>query len=121
MPRPAAAADAVSATRGRLQPPSAAPATGEHIEVLASGAGWRIEQILSGRLAAPVEDVLDHDEWVVILAGAATLDVDGVTQSLGAGEWLHIGPGVGHRVLTTEPGTSWLAVHVAPTDGDAAR
>jgi cupin 2 domain-containing protein len=111
----------VSTSRGRLRPPSAAPATGEHTEVLVSGAGWRIEQILSGRLAAPVEDLLDHEEWVVVLAGAAMLDVAGVTQTLETGEWLILGPGVPHRVLATEPGTSWLAVHLGPTHLDPKR
>ena len=112
--------DNVSVTRGKLQPPSAAPLSGEHVEVLASGAGWRIEQILTGRLPEPVEDLLDHEEWVVVLAGAATLDIAGAIESLETGEWLRLGPGVPHRVVSTEPGTSWLAVHLGPTDGEPA-
>jgi cupin 2 domain-containing protein len=110
----------VSARRGRLRPPSAAAPAGELVEVLASGQGWRIEQILSGRLAEPVADLLDHEEWVVVLAGAATLDVDGVPEALGAGDWLRLEPGVPHRVLSTQPGTSWLAVHVGPAAGERA-
>jgi cupin 2 domain-containing protein len=110
----------VSTRRGSLHPPSAAPASGEHIEVLASGAGWRIEQILSGRLPEPVADVLDHEEWVVVLAGAATLDIDGVPEALEAGDWLRLEPGVPHRVVSTQPGTSWLAVHVGPANGERA-
>jgi cupin 2 domain-containing protein len=88
--------------------------------VLTGGPGWRIEQILSGRLAAPVEDLLDHEEWVVVLEGGATLDVAGVTQTLEAGEWLVLEPGVPHRVLAAQPGTSWLAVHLGPIEEDSA-
>ena len=113
--------DSVSTERGRLRPPTAAPAMGEQVEALASGPGWRIEQILSGRLAAPVEDLLDHEEWVVVLAGAATLDIDGVGESLAAGDWLRVRPGVPHRVVSTQPGTSWLAVHLGPANGEPAR
>jgi cupin 2 domain-containing protein len=111
----------VSTDRGTLRPASAAPAIGETVEVLASGQGWRIEQILSGRLLNPVEDLLDHEEWVVLVAGAATLEVDGATESLREGDWCRLGPGIPHRVISAQPGTSWLAVHLGPGDPDPAR
>jgi cupin 2 domain-containing protein len=79
---------------------------------VASGERWRIEQILSGRLTAPVDDVLDHTEWVVVLAGSAVLDVQGAIQTMQAGDWILLRTGVAHSVISTEPGTSWLAVHV---------
>lgn len=97
---------------GSLRPPSAAPASGEAIEVLSAGAGWRVEQILSGELPEPFEDLLDHEEWVVVLAGAAVVEVESTPMPMAAGDWLRIGRGVGHRVVSTEPGTSWLAVHL---------
>jgi len=102
----------VATTRGRLRPPSSAPSAGESVEILARGATWRIEQILSGELAQPVEDRLDHDEWVVVLAGAAVLDVDGVEVTMAEGEWIHLPAGVPHRVRSTARPTSWLAVHL---------
>lgn len=107
--------------RGTLRPASAAPAIGETVEVLASGQGWRIEQILSGRLLNPVEDLLDHEEWVVLVSGAATLEVDGATESLHEGDWCRLGPGIPHRVISAQPGTSWLAVHLGLGDPDPAR
>ena len=55
----------------------------------------------------------DHDEWVVVLAGAASLEIDGRQHALGAGDWVLLPAGVPHRVLATTAGTSWLAVHVA--------
>lgn len=99
-------------TRGKLHDPARAPHTGEHVDVVVSGEQWRIEQILSGRLTAPLDDVLDHTEWVVVLAGSAVLDVQGTIQTMQTGDWILLRPGVAHRVISTEPGTSWLAVHV---------
>ena len=98
--------------RGTLSGPSSAPATGERIDVLTAGSTWRIEQILSGVLPEPVSDLLDHDEWVVVLNGRAELDVEGAVERLDPGDWIRLGPGVAHRVLFTAPGTNWLAVHV---------
>jgi len=102
--------------RGRLRDPAEAPETGERMDVLASSGAWRVEQILSGRLERPVDDRLDHTEWVVVLAGSAELEVDGEAEQMGAGDWRLLRPGVPHRVLSTTPGTSWLAVHLP--DGD---
>ena len=55
-----------------------------------------------------------QDEWVVVLEGTATLDVDGAEVTLEAGEWVLIGALAKHRVLHTLAGTRWLAVHVHP-------
>lgn len=101
---------------GRLRPPTEAPPTGESVEVLSTGRGWRVEQILSGRLVAPVSDLLDHVEWVMVTGGRAVLELDGRVLTLGAGDWVRIGPGLPHRVLSAEPGTSWLALHVELAD-----
>lgn len=50
----------------------------------------------------------------MVLAGAAVLDVEGERLTLSPGEWLFLPSGVAHGVLRTEPGTSWLAVHLDP-------
>ena len=73
-----------------------------------------IEQILSGRLEAPADYLQEQDEWVVVLAGAATLEVGGETVELAAREWLFLPSGLPHRLVRTEPGTEWLAFHVHP-------
>jgi len=101
--------------RGRLADAAGAPATGERVGVLASlaGGGVRVEQILSGGLAEPVDYEQAEDEWVVLLAGAATLVVGGETVALTAGDWLYLPAGVPHRLVATEPGSSWLAVYAA--------
>ena len=95
---------------GHLAPSDDAPIEGERSTVLAAGHRFTVEQILSGRVVAPQAYAQDHDEWVVVLAGGAELEVDGVTHQLTAGDWWLLPAGTRHRLVRTEPGTSWLAV-----------
>jgi uncharacterized cupin superfamily protein len=96
--------------QGRLAPPDDAPAVGERAMEIAEAQGFRVEQILGGRLDAPQEYDQDHDEWVVVLAGSAVLEVAGSEHRLGAGDWWLLPAGTQHRLLHSDPGTSWLAV-----------
>jgi cupin 2 domain-containing protein len=98
--------------RGRLEDGSTAPAHGERLAPLAALPGVRIEQILSGRLPEPVAFEQAHDEWVVVVEGAARLVVDGRELELGSGDWVLLPSGCRHTLLETRPGTSWVAVHV---------
>jgi cupin 2 domain-containing protein len=98
------------AERGRLAGSDRGPRDGEHTTVLARGAGFVVEQILSGTLAAPQHYVQDHDEWFVVLAGAAALEVDRVAHELGPGDWWLLPAGTPHTLVRTEPGTSWVTV-----------
>jgi cupin 2 domain-containing protein len=101
-------------SRGRLRDGAAAPASGEAVERLLLLRGVVIEQILSGTLEAPLDFRQDHDEWVVLLVGSASLVVAGEEVDLEAGGWLFLPAAVEHRVVATAPGSSWLAVHVDP-------
>jgi cupin 2 domain-containing protein len=103
--------------RGRLLDTAAAPATGERLLPIAEFANVRIEQILSSADENPTVYVQEQTEWVVVLDGAATLDVDGTEVRLGSGDWVVLPAGVPHRVLATAPGTNWLAVHIHPREG----
>jgi cupin 2 domain-containing protein len=103
--------------RGRLRPSSVAPASGEWSEQVARLGEVMIEQIVSGALDEPVDYDQDHEEWVVVLQGGATLQAEGETLELGAGDWVLLPAHVPHRLLTTTPGTSWLALHA----GDGAK
>ena len=98
--------------RGRLLDSSAAPATGERVQAVAGLGAVRVEQILSGDLVAPADYCQDHDEWVVLLAGAARLEVAGEPLDMGRGDWVLLPAGTPHRLVRTEPGTNWLAVHL---------
>ena len=73
-----------------------------------------VEEILSGRLARPVDYVQEQDEWVVVLEGGAVLEVGDEHLELGAGDWVLLPAAVPHRLVETAPGTRWLAVHVPP-------
>jgi len=98
--------------RGRLEDSAGAPAIGERFLELASLPTVTIEQILSGRLGEPAVFEQAHDEWVVLLAGGAKMLVDGEELELGVGDWLLIPAACPHTVLETQPGSSWLAVHL---------
>ena len=98
--------------RGRLRPPSDAPADGETTDRLVDvRGGTRIEQILSGRVDTPVDYQPDRHEWVTVLAGGATLVVDGETVDLAPGDWVLLPADVPHRLVRVVAGTSWLAFH----------
>ena len=98
--------------RGRLAPSSAAPAEGERLDVLHRSGGTVIEHIVSSAVVDPVTYDQDHDEWVVVLEGSATLDVEGEPVALAAGDWILLPARRRHRVVATAAGTRWLAVHL---------
>ncbi len=108
-------------TRGRLLDAGATPAAGEHIETVAAFGRVVVEQILSAASdpdAEPTTYDQDQDEWVVVLAGAATLEIDAAdrptTVELGPGDWVLLPAHTRHRVRTTAAGTNWIAVHLHP-------
>jgi len=98
--------------RGRLLDRSTAPTSGERIEELVQLGGATIEQILSGVIDGPLDYEQDHDEWVVLLAGSAELEVGGELFSLEEGDWLVLPRRTPHRLVTAAPGSNWLAVHL---------
>ena len=100
---------------------------GERLEVLAGGAGVRIERIVSPpRHRSPAGFWYDQrdEEWVLLVAGAAALEVEGREGlvELAVGDWAHIPAGCRHRVAWTadETPTIWLAIHYpAESDGSS--
>jgi cupin 2 domain-containing protein len=98
--------------RGALEEPTAAPALGERVSTLLELPGLAIEQILSGALPGALSFCQEHDEWVLVVEGRARLLVEESEIELGRGEWLLLRAGCPHSLLETEPGTSWLAVHL---------
>jgi mannose-6-phosphate isomerase-like protein (cupin superfamily) len=98
--------------RGRLRGASAAPAAGERTEPVAQIGAVAVEQILSGDIE-PVDYDEAEDEFALVLAGGAVLDVDGERVELTANDWIVLPAHTPHRLVQTEPGTSWLTVKVA--------
>ena len=89
------------------------PRSGEDFHPLARVGGTRVEHIVSSDSPDTAVQVQAWDEWVLLLTGAARLEVDGHPVAITARDWLLIPAGTPHRVLATEPGTEWLAVHAA--------
>jgi quercetin dioxygenase-like cupin family protein len=106
---------------GVLASPGDHPSEGEQFHQLVSQQGVVIEQIQSAASNDPTNYIQDHDEWVVVLAGSAVLDVGGERYELAAGDWLLLPAHVPHSVEHTAAGTNWLAVHLPPADPGHSR
>ena len=101
---------------GLLALPSDWDGREERFEVLLQTPTFRIERILSkGHRTPPGEWYdQDHDEWVVLLAGAARLAFEnGEERPLQAGDALLLPAHQRHRVVftSTDPVCIWLAIH----------
>ncbi len=84
--------------------------TEEVFQTLHAARGAYVERIVSnGQGTGWYEQ--DHDEWVMILSGAARLRVERDEVGLRAGQGLTIAAGVRHRVEWTASPTVWVAVH----------
>jgi cupin 2 domain-containing protein len=95
----------------------------ELVETLVQNPGIRIERIVSTGQATPPGEWYDQptDEWVSLLSGSATLQVEGepAPRQLVPGDWIMLPAHCRHRVeatSATEP-TIWLAVHHTPQTG----
>jgi cupin 2 domain-containing protein len=108
--------------RGNLLAAWAHGGDAELVEVLAQGAGVRIERIVSTGQASPTGFWYDQadDEFVVLIAGAAVLrfEKDDRRLELAPGDWIEIPAPGRHRVECTQadPPTVWLTVHRAAKD-----
>jgi cupin 2 domain-containing protein len=94
----------------------------ELVEPIVAGSGVRVERIVSRGHRSPdgfwYEQ--DEDEWVLLVAGSAELELaDGRRLALAAGDWVDIPAGLRHRVARTAPDrdTIWLAVWRPPGSG----
>ncbi len=87
------------------------PTVGEVSSAVARIGNVTIEAITSSADPRHAAQVQDHDEWVVVLAGAATFEIDGSVLDLRPGSWVLIPAGAHHQVVRTAAGTRWLALH----------
>ena len=88
----------------------------EEVTNLVSTPGMRIMRIVSRGQSSAVGFWYDQPqaEWVIVLAGAATVTFEGeAAVRLAPGDYLHIPPHRRHRVEWTDPAqaTVWLAIH----------
>jgi len=82
--------------------------------------GCTVERIVSLGQTTPVDEPYrqEHDEWVLLLAGHAVVEVAGHATDLHPGDHLLIPGGAVHRVTHTDPDTPtvWLALHFTDPD-----
>jgi len=89
----------------------------EQLDVLLATPNLKIERIISHGQTSPEGFWYDQDdnEWVMVVAGAASILIEGEAEprSLKAGDHLNIPAHTRHRVAWTDPSqpTIWLAVH----------
>jgi len=88
----------------------------EEMTTLVSAPTVRIERIVSRGQASAPDFWYDQPqaEWVIVLAGAATVTFEGeAAMRLAPGDYLHIPARRRHRVDWTDPAqaTVWLAIH----------
>lgn len=91
-------------------------AAGEVFDLLTERPGVRVERIVSLGHATPAGQWYDqqHDEWVALLRGSASLSIEGEPgpRQLHPGDWLLLPARCRHRVERTDADTLWLALHL---------
>jgi cupin 2 domain-containing protein len=94
---------------------------GEVFTELLRRPGCLVERIVSLGQVTPVDQPYrqDHDEWVLLLAGHAVVEVAGRETPLHPGDHLLIPAGAAYRVTHTDPHTPtvWLALHFVAGQG----
>ncbi|MDE1146263.1 MAG: cupin domain-containing protein [Azospirillaceae bacterium] len=115
--------DTTASPLGNLLDALPPPAEDERFTDILRRPGCRIEQIVSHGQTTPVDRPYrqPHDEWVLVLAGAARVAVEGVETALSPGDHLFIPAGASHWVTFTDPDTAtvWLAVHIGEVEAAA--
>ncbi len=99
--------------------------TAEVFTTLLDRPGCRLERILSQGQTTPPEAPYQkpHDEWVLLLAGAARVALEGREVALRPGDTLFIPAHTEHWVTYTDPAviSVWLAVHIGEAGPPAAQ
>jgi len=91
------------------------PNSGEDFTTLFEDKNIKIVRIVSSDSLEDIEYSQDEDEFVIVLEGEATLEVNGKEVTLIRGESYHIPAKTKHRVLATQKGTLWIAIHFTTT------
>ena len=87
------------------------PNSGEDFTTLLEKDNIKIARIVSSDKLEPKEYCQEEDEFVILLEGKATLEIEGKKSTLTKGESLFIPAKTKHKVLNTQKATLWLAVY----------
>ncbi|MCA9624345.1 MAG: cupin domain-containing protein [Myxococcales bacterium] len=88
------------------------PSEGERFDVLARTRNVIVERIASSAVVDGKLYDQAQDEWVALLRGEATLEIEGKPHALTAGDHVFIPAHQPHRVTRCSADAIWLAVHV---------
>jgi len=87
------------------------PSIGEDFTTLFENKKIKIVRIVSSDKLEFVEYCQEEDEFVLLLEGSAKLDLEGRVVTLNRGDTLYIPAKSKHKVLATDKGTLWIAIH----------
>lgn len=87
------------------------PQVDESFETLFEGKDIKIVKIVSSNKLEPKEYCQEENEFVILLEGSATLEIDGKIKNLNRGDTLFIPAKTPHKVLKTSNGALWIAIH----------
>ena len=89
----------------------ATPSIGEEFTTLLEKKDIKIARIVSSDKLEDKEYSQAENEFVILLEGKATLEIEGKNVTLNIGDTLYIPAKTKHKVLATQKGTLWIAVH----------
>jgi len=87
------------------------PKEGEIFNNLFKNSNLTITQIVSSNNLKVKEYDQDVNEFVILLEGDATLEIEGSIKDLKKGDYLYIPAHTKHKVLKTSNGALWLAIY----------
>ena len=87
------------------------PNAGENFTTLLKKENIKIARIVSSDKLEPKEYCQEEDEFVILLEGSAVLEIEGSKITLNRGDTLLIPAKTRHKVLSTQKGTLWIAIH----------
>ncbi len=88
------------------------PVAGEVEETLLHYRNVKIKRIISSDRLEVNSFVQKEAEWVALMAGSATIEMQGICYNLTKGDTLFIPPLTHHTITSVEDGTIWLTVHI---------
>ena len=87
------------------------PDNGEDFKTLFEDRKIKIVRIVSSDNLEAKEYIQDDNEFVILLEGSATLEINGKLKEIAKGDTLFLPAKTPHKVLKTSKGALWLAIH----------
>jgi cupin 2 domain-containing protein len=88
------------------------PVTGENFTEILRHKNVVIERIISSDRPDSMIYNQEQDEWVILLEGKATLELNGESIELNRHDYIFIPSHTPHRVIATSKNCIWLAIHI---------